>query len=389
MVQKYINSLYLKLIDKHDYLPIRDPDGNFVINEYVKVLHRFKNNANIIIDLVNGDTASAYDIESKLENNRRMFNSYSSKGEFYFYTVFVFYQVPEKEKTDLLNSIQSEKYGNIKDISCMSIIMSTKEVTKHFKVPPTTFGLDRVFEKLLVSGEYQNEVLPDVNELVNRKLEGFKIEFKTKAPVATYIILAINIAIYAISNLLSNYNILLSFGAQINSLIREGEYWRFITPIFLHAGIVHLFMNSYFLYSIGKTVESMYGSAKFVFIYMTAGIIGNIASFVFLDNWSVGASGALMGMLGALLYYGVENPSQFKRYFGYNVISTIVINAIFGFTNEGINNYAHFGGLLGGFLASGIVSLGKPNNKYFNRYTAIPATLITATAGLLYGFLMK
>ncbi len=389
MVQKYINSLYLKLIDKHDYLPIRDPDGNFVINEYVKVLHRFKNNANIIIDLVNGDTASAYDIESKLENNRRMFNSYSSKGEFYFYTVFVFYQVPQKEKTDLLNSIQSEKYGNIKDISCMSIIMSTKEVTKHFKVPPTTFGLDRVFEKLLVSGEYQNEVLPDVNELVNRKLEGFKIEFKTKAPVATYIILAINIAIYAISNLLSNYNILLSFGAQINSLIREGEYWRFITPIFLHAGIVHLFMNSYFLYSIGKTVESMYGSAKFVFIYMTAGIIGNIASFVFLDNWSVGASGALMGMLGALLYYGVENPSQFKRYFGYNVISTIVINAIFGFTNEGINNYAHFGGLLGGFLASGIVSLGKPNNKYFNRYTAIPATLITATAGLLYGFLMK
>ena len=389
MVQKYINSLYLKLIDKHDYLPIRDPDGNLVINEYVKVLHRFKNNANIIIDLVNGDTASAYDIESKLENNRRMFNSYSSKGEFYFYTVFVFYQVPEKEKTDLLNSIQSEKYGNIKDISCMSIIMSTKEVTKHFKVPPTTFGLDRVFEKLLVSGEYQNEVLPDVNELVNRKLEGFKIEFKTKAPVATYIILAINIAIYAISNLLSNYNILLSFGAQINSLIREGEYWRFITPIFLHAGIVHLFMNSYFLYSIGKTVESMYGSAKFVFIYMTAGIIGNIASFVFLDNWSVGASGALMGMLGALLYYGVENPSQFKRYFGYNVISTIVINAIFGFTNEGINNYAHFGGLLGGFLASGIVSLGKPNNKYFNRYTAIPATLITATAGLLYGFLMK
>lgn len=387
MVQKYINSLYIKLVDKHDYLPIRDPDGNFVISEYVKVLYRLKNDNNIIVDLVNGDAASVYDIESRMENNRSRLASYNSRGEFFFYTVFVFSQAPQKEKIDILNSVQSERYGNVRDISCISIIMSTKEVIRHFKIPPTTFGLDRVFEKLLVSGEYQSETLPDVNELVRKKLEGFKIEFKTRVPIATYIILAINIAIFAIFNLFSSYGTLLDIGQQNNQLIKEGQLWRFVTPIFLHYGIVHLFMNSYFLYSIGKMVENMYGSAKFVFIYATAGIIGNIASFVFSKSYSVGASGALMGILGALLYYGVENPSQFKRYFSYNVISTIVVNAIFGLSNSYINNYAHFGGLLGGFLASGIVSLGKPNNKYFGRNTAIIATIITATAGLIYGFI--
>jgi rhomboid protease GluP len=145
-------------------------------------------------------------------------------------------------------------------------------------------------------------------------------------------------------------------------------------------------MNSYFLYSIGRTVESMYGSLKFVFVYIIAGIMGNIASFALSQYTSVGASGALMGMLGALLYYGLENPTQFKRYFGYNVIANIVIMVIFGLSNPRIDNYAHFGGLTGGFLASGIAGLGKVQYKYLYRYTAVVLTVAVAAAGLVHGF---
>ncbi len=406
MVDRYIDAVCINLIEKGNYLPIRDQNGSMLIQGNLKVLHRYKNGINIIVDLVNGDALSPQEIKGRLEADSSLLLANGGKGDFYLYTVFVFASSPGSEKIDIIKSKQLEEYRGIKDISCLSVNLASCEVIKYFKIPPTAYGLDRTLEEFAASKSYLHESLPEINELVRKKMEGLRIDFKTKAPVATYVILAVNIGVYVLLKLFSFYfkahnpleysieqhkfgdfynYLIYTYGAKENSFIMNGEYWRLVTPIFLHGGLIHLLLNSYFLFSIGKLVERIYGSAKFVFVYMIAGITGNIASFVFSPAWSIGASGALMGMLGGLLYYGVENPDQFKRYFGYNVVSTIVINVIFGISTPGIDNYAHLGGLIGGFLACGTVGLGKTANKYFNKLTAGVLTAIAIIGGLFFG----
>jgi rhomboid protease GluP len=184
-----------------------------------------------------------------------------------------------------------------------------------------------------------------------------------------------------------SYNaLLIEFGAKENLRILNGEYWRFVTPIFLHANLLHMTINTYSLYAVGRTVERIFGHLKYILVYMIAGIIGSIMSFMFSMNPGVGASGSLFGLLGALLYFGVENPVLFRRYFGNSVIVTIIINIIFGLSKSGIDNFAHIGGLIGGFLSSGIVISQKSAKKYLSKPLFLIVTVALILSGLLYGF---
>lgn len=176
------------------------------------------------------------------------------------------------------------------------------------------------------------------------------------------------------------------FGAKVNLEILSGQYWRFVTPIFLHASIMHLLLNCYSLYWVGNLTERLYGHGKFLVIYLLAGVFGNVISFMFSPNPGVGASGSIFGLLGALLYFGVENPRLFRGYFGHNIIVTILINIIYGFTQPGIDNFAHLGGLLGGFLSAGIVKLRGTSSKWLKRPVFIILTFIILTSSLVYGF---
>ncbi|WIV13485.1 rhomboid family intramembrane serine protease [Proteiniborus sp. MB09-C3] len=215
---------------------------------------------------------------------------------------------------------------------------------------------------------------------------------RVQRPTITYILIAINIAMWAILNLISfktgkSYNELIGvFGAKININILRGQYWRFITPIFLHADITHLLVNCYSLNAVGQIVERIYGHAKFLLIYLVAGIMGNILSFMFSINPAVGASGAIFGLLGALLYLGVEHPKFFRAYFGRSIFTTIAINLGYGFLNTGIDNFGHIGGLIGGFFASGIVKAPIKGKWYMNKVIYIILFLAIGVSGLIYGF---
>ena len=103
-----------------------------------------------------------------------------------------------------------------------------------------------------------------------------------------------------------NPYLLILFGAKYNPLILEGEWWRLITPMFLHIGLIHLVMNSFALYYLGTAVERIYGRYRFLFIYLFAGFAGTLASFLFSpDSISAGASGGIFGLFGALLFFGI------------------------------------------------------------------------------------
>jgi rhomboid protease GluP len=131
-----------------------------------------------------------------------------------------------------------------------------------------------------------------------------------------------------------------------------GEYWRLITPVFLHAGVLHIFFNSYILYALGPNVEKAFGSVRFALMYAAAGFLATAASFALPPEVrSLGASGAVFGMAGVLLVYLYRRrKSTFVAQYLRNIMFFIGINLVFGFLFPGIDNVAHIGGLIGGVV---------------------------------------
>ncbi|MDX8341826.1 rhomboid family intramembrane serine protease [Rossellomorea sp. YZS02] len=187
--------------------------------------------------------------------------------------------------------------------------------------------------------------------------------FERGKPFFTYFFIAVQVIMFLILELnggSKDPETLIEYGAKYNPLMIEGEWWRLVTPIFLHIGLLHLLMNTLALYYLGMAVEKMFGRTRFVVIYLLSGVTGTLASFLFTSNLSAGASGAIFGCFGALLYFGVLHPSTFFRTMGPNIIGVILLNLALGFSLPGIDNAGHLGGLIGGFLVAGIVSL--PHN---------------------------
>jgi rhomboid protease GluP len=215
-----------------------------------------------------------------------------------------------------------------------------------------------------------------------------KAIFQSGRPFFTYILIATQLVIFLLMELKggsAESSTLIKFGAKFNPLILEGEWWRFITPMFLHIGFLHLLMNSMALYYLGPLVERIYGNIRFLFLYLFAGFAGVLASFLFSANLSAGASGAIFGCFGALLYFGVVFPRLFIRSLGFNILIVLGINLMFGFTVPGIDNAGHIGGLLGGFAAAGILRF--PRKKRLGSQTIFLVVSVALIVGMLqYGF---
>lgn len=189
----------------------------------------------------------------------------------------------------------------------------------------------------------------DKNEVEAKKAEDI---FTKKRPVITYALIIINVlvflAMYIFGKGSEDTLTLLLFGANYPVLVRAGDYYRLITSAFLHAGLLHLIFNNYALYVIGSQLESFLGKAKFLIIYLVSAICGSLMSMLFSDGISVGASGAIFGLLGSLLYFGYNYRVYLGTVLKSQIIPLIILNLIIGFITPGIDNAAHIGGLLGG-----------------------------------------
>ncbi len=172
-------------------------------------------------------------------------------------------------------------------------------------------------------------------------------------PVMTYILLAAIVVATGLEILLQrNPNIIV--GAQVNPEVAQGAYWQLFTSMFLHAGWTHLLFNGYALYILGRDTEGFYGSAAFIAIYLISGLAGSAAFYLFGDAvQSVGASGAIFGLIGAEAAFFLRNRQLFGTFARdrlKNVAVLLVINLVITFTIPNINAYAHLGGLVAGFL---------------------------------------
>lgn len=192
------------------------------------------------------------------------------------------------------------------------------------------------------------------------------------------------------------------YGAKINPLILRGQFWRFITPIFLHGSLVHLAFNMYALYSIGPSLERKFGKVSFTLLYLLSGIFGNVISFLCSPAASLGASTAIFGLIAAQGVYVYKNRhvlGSAARPLLMNIIIMVAINLFFGLS-PGIDNWGHLGGLMGGFLYAWFAgpSYGTPTILFGNEvyifddkqaYLVATLLIIGAAALVLLGFLIQ
>src|SRR5215207_9395885 len=195
--------------------------------------------------------------------------------------------------------------------------------------------------------------------------QGYQLRLPLGQARAVWVLLALNIAIFAIPTLLQlvgaqlfGYpinDVILALGAKDNEGIKQrGEYYRFLSSMFLHGGLLHIGFNAWALYALGPEAERIYGTARFLTLYFIAGLAGGVASYALSPDPAVGASGAIFGLIGALaVFYYLSREllgSAARQQLG-SLLTVIMINLFIGFSSGGlIDNFAHLGGLAGGAL---------------------------------------
>ncbi len=186
--------------------------------------------------------------------------------------------------------------------------------------------------------------------------QSVRVAMPSLVPMATYAILGFTVLIYLLQMasmaILNGDDLPLMLGARVNELIRAGQWWRFITPVFLHGSVTHIFFNMYALLSLGTLLERHFGHGRFVALYFLGAFAGNVFSFLLTDGYSVGASTAVFGLIAAEVIFFYQNRKLFggqaKQAIG-NAAFIIAVNLLIGLS-PGIDNWGHVGGLLGGAM---------------------------------------
>ncbi len=208
----------------------------------------------------------------------------------------------------------------------------------------------------------------------------------------TFVFLVANIFLYTLMELsgVAQGGVLVAYGAKLNHLVNAGQWWRFVTAIFLHVhipafGPLHLLFNMFGLFVLGPYVEKLYGSAKFVVFWVVTGVAGVFVSYLtyqpdlahgvlgrylfkMYDAPAAGASVSLFGLVGVLFVFGIrfrgELPAGLRRVFGAGMLPMIVFNLFIGYmARDHIDNAAHLGGLAAGALLALFVGYKRPGER--------------------------
>ena len=192
---------------------------------------------------------------------------------------------------------------------------------------------------------------------------------KLKNYPITYYIVAVNVLVFLAIHL---SNFLFPDISLVDILVKntysisiDGQFYRLFTAIFSHYSVTHLFFNCFAIIILGQHVEQIFGKLKFVIIFIIAGLFGSLFSFMFSPNPALGASGGVFGIFGVHLYLYMKNKTAYSKIFGQEIFKLLVINVIIGFVVPNIDYWGHFGGIVGGFLATN--ALGLKHTIKFNR----------------------
>lgn len=195
--------------------------------------------------------------------------------------------------------------------------------------------------------------------------------FRQKRAYVTITLIAINVIYFLyleVTGSTENTSFMVSHGAMYAPLVMEGgEYYRLLTSVFMHFGINHIMNNMLILFILGDNLERALGHIKYLLFYLLSGVGANVVSMlVNLGNYrevvSAGASGAIFGVIGGLLYAVLINRGQLGDLSTRQLVFVIACSLYFGFTSTGVDNAAHIAGLLIGIIL-GVVFYRKPKKQ--------------------------
>lgn len=210
---------------------------------------------------------------------------------------------------------------------------------------------------------------------------------------AVWWLLGVNIAIWVVgfgwgasmgieSPYFNNEQLTLYTGMKVNELLAGGEWWRLLSSQFVHLDVLHIMFNGYGLYMLGPLIERFYGWRRFLLLYLASGTVGALASFYFTEMPSGGASGAIYGLVGALLVFGLKHrkdlPERVSRAFTVGLLPWVVFGIGIGFLESlPMDNAAHLGGLVCG---GAMVFLLRSKLRKRHRFGEWAVTALTVVA---------
>lgn len=213
--------------------------------------------------------------------------------------------------------------------------------------------------------EFFINVTNDINKKTEANNSFYEKVFSKKYPIVTYTLIAINIFMYVlamIGELTGKFDLYTMLAVQKN-YVQNFEFHRLITGAFMHADLMHLICNMYSLSIIGPELESFIGKKKFALIYFISLLTGNLLAIISSTAWCVGASGAIFGLLGGLLYFGYYYRVYLGGALRQQIIPVILINLFISLLIPSISLSAHIGGLVGGLFAAFAVGVEKKSDK--------------------------
>lgn len=228
------------------------------------------------------------------------------------------------------------------------------------------------------------KITSDINRKNKKEAEQVNDVFRPKKPIITTSLILINVIIFLLQ--IFSENIYENFSVWNYGVIELHQFYRLFTGMFLHANILHLGMNMYALYVVGSQLEGFLGRTKYIIVYLLSGLMGSLLSVALNSGVfaSVGASGAIFGLLGALLYFGYHYRVYLGEVLKRQIIPLIVINLVIGFSFSGIDNFGHIGGLIGGVLTT--MALGIKHKSTISE--KINGTIITIIIFVFLSYLM-
>lgn len=358
MFTHFIHNIYPIFMEEEFELLSEDNEENIFFKDVDMV--RFVKRQNTMLYMVNFWDLEKIDLETFLFRN----NAYKRKLNEVFnqlncsYLIVLNLLVTEEE-IPLLNpeifQPNKEVYtvSWIIDLQYKKIIVPKKEIDDIINIREL---IEKVF--YIIDPSYDFKENDKSNDKDKRKKKTI-LRQKSKNTFLTFGLMGLNIIIWIIMELnggSKNVNTLLLFGANEPFLIiGRSQYWRLIASMFLHIGLSHLLYNLFALYIFGIRIEKYYGKIKFLMIYFISGIIGSIASIFFSDTVSAGASGAIYGLIGALLIIAYKTKKQIDGLNTFTLLIMVMIGIAFGFMMPSVDNAAHLGGLLSGIVSGTII----------------------------------
>ena len=252
-------------------------------------------------------------------------------------TLNIFLDVNDRVNIEDTKDISSIYLSNVNDIKKNNLIVDAfPDISSNLL--DNTKGIDLIIN-----------VTNDINEKTAKDNKNYDKVFRPKKIVVTNILILINVLVFILTTF--NPSFIYLFANNLG-LVKAGEFYRIITSVFIHANIFHLLCNMYTLFVIGSQVENFLGKKKFLFIYFASAIVGSLLSLTFSSGFSVGASGAIFGLMGSLVYFGYHYRLYLNTVIKSQIIPLIILNLALGFWINGIDNFAHIGGLIGGYLST-------------------------------------